>query len=208
MATAVPPALRRLPRPPRVETCRACGLVLGGGYATCTACRTAVDRHWLADWEAAVADAGLENGAEAEALVAELALAEPERWPWSVLDIGMTRLTCPGCGGELGGGPPACRPCADALGAALWSEWWAGQQGLVTANEHALHIGRFVVRHPHRYPPDSVTGWRLTMPRLLTGWLPTTAEAQRGAALIKQGRMAEITQWLAAVDAAIERGGR
>lgn len=199
-------SLRRLARPARVETCRACGAALGGGYGGCPACTEAIERYWLADWEAALAENAITKGEAGEKLLAEVALGEPERWPWSVLDIAMTRLRCPECHAERGGGPPGCGACAHALGAALWAELWAGRQGRVTGNEHALHVGRWVLRHPHRYPLHSVAGWRLSMPRLLTGWLPSTAEAQRTGRLIKLGRMDEVEAGLRALDAQIAAG--
>ena len=77
-----------------------------------------------------------------------------------------------------------------------------------TGNEHALHIGRWVLRYPQRHSPDAVAAWRLSMPRLLTGWLASTADAQRVMALIKAGRLAEVTELVRQLDLAINRNGK
>jgi hypothetical protein len=55
-------------------------------------------------------------------------------------------------------------------------------------NEHALRVGRYVIRHPHRHSVAIASAWRMNMPRILTGWLPTGEDARRQATLLKSGQ--------------------
>jgi hypothetical protein len=172
-------------------------------YATCPGCHEAIERHWLADWDAFPAREQIQPSSEEEIQFARIVLDEGERHLWSVLDIAMTHLVCGECGSELGGGPPDCTECAAAWGVTLWAEALAGRNGLATFNEHALHVGRMILRHPHRQSANIIAAWSRTMPRLLTGWLPSTADAQAFMALIKAGRLAEVDAELARLDQGI-----
>lgn len=196
-------ALRRLPRPDRVEQCSGCGRPLGTNYSTCPQCFDAIERYWLADWRALLLKEHIQQGSDDERLLAQVLLEEGERHLWTCLDIAMTLLTCQSCNSELGGGPPDCTECASAWGVTLWAETVAGRNGLVTANEHALHVGRMILRHPHRQSANIIAAWSRTMPRLLTGWLPSTATAQHYMALVKAGRFDELDAELAELDRAI-----
>jgi hypothetical protein len=175
---------------------------LGAGYADCRACFDAVESIWLADWRALLAEEGLEPGTEGERLLARVALGEHGRHPWTVLDIAMSLLRCGACGRELGEAYSDCAECGQAFGASLASEFGA------TANEHALHVGRWVLRFPHRNSATVVLAWQSTLPRILTGWLPTTEEAQRGMNLIKSGRAEEWQEALRRVDEDLRRRQR
>ncbi|HEX6287813.1 MAG TPA: hypothetical protein VFZ66_01410 [Herpetosiphonaceae bacterium] len=206
-AFQIPVAARRHPRPSAVLPCVDCGQPRGTNYPQCPSCYQAVEVFWLADWQALLDQEQIQPGSADELLLAQVVLVEFERQPWTVVDLAMSFVRCTACGCELGGGPHACSECAMAFGNALWSEVLAGRQGNVTTNEHALHIGRRVLRYPHRQSANATKGWRLTFPRVLTGWLPTTPEAQRMAAYIKQGRIAEVEAGLAEVDAAINGAG-
>lgn len=190
---------RRVPRPKTVEICPECGELVGAGYAGCQACFNAVERIWLADWEALLADEDIEAGSAGEKLLAQVVLYEIGRHPWTVLDIAMSLQQCSTCGGELGEAYADCAECGEAFGSSLVSEFGA------TANEHALHIARWVLRYPHRNSQNIVTAWRSTMPRLLTGWLPSTREAQSAMALVRAGRLQELQQRLKQVDEAIRQ---
>jgi hypothetical protein len=182
-APAWPPAGRRHPRPRAVEPCPACGAFLGRSYRECTTCHDAVERHWRADWSALLAAEGVEPGGADERVLAGVVVAEVARHPWTIADYAMTLVRCAECGDELGGGPPACGACALAFGN-LWApEVEAG----ATRDEHALRVGRWVARHPHRYSAATVAGWRLSLPLLLVGQLPTTTEAQGLNAWLKAG---------------------
>jgi hypothetical protein len=188
----IPPALRALPRPSQVVRCAGCAEPHPTNYPHCAHCSAVLDQYWQADWQALLAREQIQPGTADEVLLAHVVLGEVEQHPWSCVDWAMTLVQCDECGQELGGGPLDCMACATAFGNALWSELVAGRRGEVTSNEHALHVGRYVLRHPHRYPPTSVLGWRLNLPHILTGWLPSTAEAQAASKLLKAGRVDEV----------------
>ena len=188
---ARPPAGRRLPRPRAVERCQACGGFVGRGYLSCPACHDAVERHWRADWDALLVAEGIAAGSDEERLLAEVVVAELDRHPWTLIDYAMTLLRCPECGEELGGGPAECGPCAMAFG----NLWAPGVEAGATMNEHALRVGRWVARHPHRHSAHTVAGWRLSLPLLLTGQLPSTAEAQAIRAWLDTGRGDELADY-------------
>jgi hypothetical protein len=201
------PALRRLPRPRIVITCTLCGVARATNYPACPECYHSLEDIWLADWHALLNQERIAPGDADERLLAEVVLSEFERQPWTVVNIAMTLVQCSAGDHELGGGPLGCAPCETAWGNALWSEVLAGRQGLVTRNEHALHVGRMILRHRHRQSANIVAAWQRTVPRLLTGWLPTTPEAQRMMALVKQGRLAEVDDKLRELDQLINREG-
>ena len=193
---------RRVARPKTVQPCPACGEALGAGYAVCRTCHNAIESIWLADWQALLEQEQVAAGSPEEALLAQVVLDEFGRHPWTVVDVAMSLLRCSQCGGELGERYQDCGECGMAFGSSILCEFEA------TGNEHALHIGRWVLRYPQRHSPDAVAAWRLSMPRLLTGWLPSTADAQRVMALIKAGRLAEVTELVRQLDLAINRNGK
>ncbi|MCW5851582.1 MAG: hypothetical protein KIT87_16030 [Anaerolineae bacterium] len=197
-----------MPRPQRVETCQTCGLARGGGYPTCPECYAAAEVFWRADWESLLQAEGIAAGSEDERLLADVVLAEMDQHPWTVVDTAMTLVRCRSCGAELGGGPSDCFECQLAFGNAIAYDIPAGEQGVMTANEHALRIGRHILRAPHQHSPNILTAWRLTFPRLLTGWLPTTEEAQRGMALVKAGKTEAFEAAMRRVDAMINRSAQ
>ncbi len=199
------PGGRGVPRPRRVETCGTCGRARGGGYPTCPECYAAAETFWRADWETLLQAEGVAAGSEDERLLAEVVLAEMDQHPWTVVDYAMTLVRCPSCGAELGCGPSDCFECQLAFGNAIAYDIPAGEQGVMTANEHALRIGRHILRAPHQHSANILTAWRLTFPRLLTGWLPTTEEAQRGMALVKAGKTEAFEAAMRRVDEAINR---
>jgi hypothetical protein len=163
---------------------------LGAGYADCPLCHEAIERYWLADWRALLERERVQAGSDDERVLAQVVLAEYEQHPWTEMDVAMSLLRCETCGSELGERYRDCRECGMAFGASVLAEFGA------TANERALHIGRWVLRYPQRHSANVVAGWRLTMPRILTGWLPTTQGAQRAAAMIKAGRLHEVEQMI------------
>jgi hypothetical protein len=196
-------ALRRLPRPFGVYPCSDCHAVSGTNYLACPSCFMAIERFWLADWHAYLAHEQIEPESPEVDFAVQVIFDEGERHLWTVLDIAMTFLTCHSCGCELGGGPPECTECATAWGITLWAEVVAGRKGMVTANEHALHVGRVILRHPHRHSPNIIKAWSRTVPRLLTGWLPTTEAAQHYMELVKSGRLSELDEELEKLDASL-----
>lgn len=174
---------RRVPRPAEVVRCAGCGTFLGRGYPACPVCREAVDGLWRADWVAFLAAEGVASGGADERLLAGVVAAEVTRHPWTLADWALTFLRCAACGAALGGGPVDCADCAFAFGNLWASEVETG----ANRNEHALRVGRWVALHPHRHSAAIVAGWRFSLPFLLTGGVPTTAQAQRLAAWLKGG---------------------
>jgi hypothetical protein len=177
-----------------VAPCPACREPLGTHYDTCAACFHALEDILLADWHALLEQEGLAPGSPDELTLAQVVLDEFGRHPWTVMDIAMSRLRCGTCGAELGEAYATCGECGRAFGASVASEFGA------TANEHALHIGRWVLRYPRRHSANAVAAWRLTVPRLLTGWLPTTPGAQHMMAAIKAGRLDEVRRAVEQLD--------
>ncbi|MDB4894928.1 MAG: hypothetical protein JWN15_1190 [Firmicutes bacterium] len=169
-------AARRYPRQEAVASCPACGEPAGRNYRQCPDCTDAVDRIWYADWHASLTTEQIAAGSQDEQLFAQVVFAEYDRHPWTVVDIAMTLIRCSQCGCELGGGPRDCPSCVIAFGSPMQSEWTAGQLGLVTRNEHALHIGRWVLRYPHRQTDKTLSGWRFSLPILLAGAEPPSAK--------------------------------
>ncbi|MBK9056202.1 MAG: hypothetical protein IPL78_36490 [Chloroflexi bacterium] len=116
----------------------------GISYPTCPACYQTIEQFWLADWHVLL-ERDKSSPARGRTPAGEVVMAESERHPWTVVDIAMTLLTCPECGHESGSRYQECTVCYLAFGQALASEYG------VTGNEHALHIGRWILRHPHQH---------------------------------------------------------
>ena len=190
---------RRIARPDSVVSCAQCGDALGGGYNSCPTCHEAVERYWLADWQALLEKEGIRAGSVEEIMLAQVVTVETERHPWTVVDIAMSLQQCSQCGRELGEGYPDCGECGMAFGASILSEYNA------TPNEHALHIGRWILRFPHRNSANIHAAWRLSMPRLLTGWLPSTQSAQEMMDLIKTGQLDVVKRMVSELDRLINQ---
>jgi hypothetical protein len=60
-----------------------------------------------------------------------------------------------------------------------------------------------ILRHRHRQSKNIIAAWSRTLPRVLTGWLPSTDSAQHFMAKIKEGRLAEVDAYLADLDRSI-----
>jgi uncharacterized protein (UPF0212 family) len=208
---------RRVERPKMVRPCPHCGEALGAGYASCPTCHDAIESIWLADWQALLVQegiapasraggiapasraSGIAPGSPEEKLLAQVVVGEFGRHPWTVVDIAMSLLRCQECGGELGENYATCGECGMAFGASILCEFGA------TGNEHALHVGRWVLREAQHHSPNAVAAWRLSMPRLLTGWLPPIEDAQRVMALIKAGRLNEVMELVNELDRMINQ---
>ncbi|HEX7975834.1 MAG TPA: hypothetical protein VF498_15600 [Anaerolineales bacterium] len=111
----------------------------------------------------------------------------------------MSLLRCSQCGNELGEAYSDYGECGLAFGSSIQAEFDA------TGNEHALHIGRWILRYPKRHSRNAAAAWKLSVPRLLTVWLPSTAGMQRIMALIKAGRIQEVEQLVKQPDLQINR---
>ncbi len=194
-----------MPRPQRVERCLSCNAVLGLNYRDCSSCHHAIEDIWQADWNAVLAQEQILAGSEDEVLLAQIVIAELDAHPWTIVDMAMCRLRCEECQHELGGGPATCAACQFAFGNLWWHDIDAGRQGTMTMNEHALRVGRYVIRHPHRYAWAIASAWRMNMPRILTGWLPAGADARRHATLLKRGQAVDWDAVYRTIDAEINR---
>jgi uncharacterized protein (UPF0212 family) len=188
---------RRIPRPQKVMACPQCGEAVGTNYHDCAYCHTAIESIWLADWKELLLEQGVRAGSEEERMLARVVTSEFGRHAWTVMDIAMSLQRCSQCGNELGAAYQECAECGMAFGASIQAEFEA------TPNEHALHIGRWVLRYPERHSANAVAAWRLTLPRILTGWLPSNQEAQRAMAMIKAGQLEQVQMLIRRVDAEI-----
>ncbi len=194
-------ALSRISRPKQVEICSGCGQPLGTNYLTCKLCFHIIEDFWLADWNALLAQERIQPGSSDEDILAQVVMSESDRHPFTILDIAMTLQHCKTCGSELGSHYQGCTECAIAFGSALAAEY------AISGNAHALHVGRWILRHPHQHSANILIAWRYTMPRLLTGWLPTTEEAQRWMDKIKRGEIAAVETALFNLDREINARG-
>ncbi|GLZ41549.1 hypothetical protein [Actinokineospora sp. NBRC 105648] len=185
MAQPYPPGARLLTRPDTAAPCPSCGGLVGRGYPTCLTCADRVDAYWLADWAAQLAITGA-----AEDELPALVLAAPTgEYPWTCTDWAMRQAPCVVCRGELGTGP-GCAACAKA-DQARWA-WDFAPEADMTPNEHALRLAVAALRGPAR---DNVaTYWRLSLPYLLTGELPTPAQAGRIRIHLLAGRADDLAE--------------
>jgi hypothetical protein len=196
MFTLVPGG-RRIARPNTVQSCPECLEALLSSYPSCTYCRATLDSYWLADWHVLLDHERIQAGSSEEHLLARRVMEEYGSHSWTVVDSAISLLNCSKCLTELDQNYPSCDECGWAFGLSIYCEFNA------TPNEHALHIGRWVLRFPQVHSAHALVGWRLSLPRILTGWLPSTSEAQYAMNLIKLGRMEEVYQGLQKIDRAI-----
>lgn len=179
-------------RPASASPCPSCGDLAGRGYPACRFCAELVDQYWLADWQELLAAEQLTEGGAGERELAELVLAdEVGKHPWTCTDWAMTLVGCSQCGAEPGTGPVDCVRCAmsDAL---RWAWDHAGFPKSMTAGEHALRVARAALRAPHRHREAVVDAWRLLMPFLVVGDLPTVGQLRRLRAQVIAGAYAEL----------------
>ncbi|GAB3001109.1 hypothetical protein [Saccharothrix stipae] len=189
-----PPGARRVARPAVVSPCPSCGDLAGRGYPACRYCAELVDQYWLLDWQELLAAEQLAEGGAGERELAELVLADQVgRHPWTCTDWAMTLLACSQCGEEPATGPADCVRCAMADGL-RWSWDHAGHPSSITASEHALRVARATLRAPHRNRAATVGAWRLLLPFLLVGELPTVGEVQRVRAAVLAGAYGELAR--------------
>ncbi|MEU5694745.1 hypothetical protein [Actinosynnema sp. NPDC020468] len=182
-----PPGARRVTRPAAVAPCPSCGDLGGRGYPGCRFCAELVDQRWLVDWQELLAAEQLAEGGAGERELAELVLAdEVGCHPWTCTDWAMALTSCSQCGEELGTGPVDCVRCAlaDEL---RWSWDHEGHPRSMTGGEHALRVARATLRAPHRRRVAVVGTWRLLLPFLLVGDLPTTGQVLRLRAHVLAG---------------------
>lgn len=121
----------------------------------------------------------------AETVLAEMVVDEPHRHDWRIVDAALDRLNCPDCGDRLSRGPVGCAACDVAHGF-RYSAIETDRPGVPPGNEHAIRVNVSVVRRPLITSANELLLRRLFLPALLTGFLPSTAEAQRVSALIRK----------------------
>lgn len=191
-----PPGGRRLARAGVWHPCPTCNAPLGWHYATCATCRTELDKLWLADWHFLLENESIAPVSEEETLLAAVVVEEPELHPWTVVDWAHTLLTCAECGAERGGGATTCVTCEYDFGL-LWSwDQEAGRLGTMTMAEHALRVGRWVLRFPHRYSASLYNGWQCSTPLIFAGLpLLSTHMAQELSKRIKK-RLVRPEEWV------------
>jgi hypothetical protein len=188
-----PPGGRRVGRPAAAKPCSNCGELVGRGYPDCVICAEQIDELWWADWRALLDVGAIKPGSEEERALAAAVLAGPERYPWTCADWALWLIRCSGCGGKLGSGDRGCVGCAAADG----NRWGWDHEAMpetMRPNEHALRVTVAGLRAPHRHRATILVGWRLALPFLFTGDLPTTKQAQRIRALVLAGRYAELAR--------------
>jgi hypothetical protein len=189
-----PPGGRQVPRPDSATPCTNCGELVGRGYPDCVICAERIDDLWWADWKVLLREEKVRPGTVEEGALARRVLSdEVGRHPWTCTDWALWLLRCGRCGGQLGSGDSGCMACA-AADQARWAWDCQALPVAMTPNEHALRVAVAGLRAPHRHRATIVTGWRLVLPFLLVGELPTTAQAQRIRGHILAGRYSELVR--------------
>lgn len=131
------------------------------------------------------------DGSQEETSLAEAVLQDPSEFEWRVVDGALTRLTCQECRSPLGGGRLGCHRCDQANGYRFAAQE-IDRRHVPPGNEHALRVASAVARTRHRYTPRARCGYELSLPGVLDGGLPTTAEAQAFKAAINKLSDAEL----------------
>ncbi|RLK59749.1 hypothetical protein [Actinokineospora cianjurensis] len=183
MPLPYPPGARLLARPEAVEPCPTCADPLGRGYRTCPTCADPVDALWKADWDALPAD---------DELPATVLAAPVGTHAWTCVDWAMRLLSCPVCRTELGTGP-ACLHCAKS-DQARWAWDHTAPAGAMTANEHAIRMAVAALRGAGERRDTVIAFWRLALPHLLVGAVPTQAQVGRIRVHLIAGRHEELDE--------------
>ena len=165
-------------RPKLVEKCKTCGAPTGRNYIHCKECYYSVENIWLMDWNHLLNKENIIPESDNEKLLAQELFKKMNNYPWTLIDTAMTIIRCNTCRSEVGGGPKECPECSTAFGN-LWAyDVEAMYQGQMTGNEHAVRVGRWVLRYPHRQKDNIVKSWKFSIPILLTGKVPTNTQGQ------------------------------
>lgn len=169
-----------------LRRCAECGCWAYGGPPGCARCRALVDALVEEGWRAFIASEYGHLPPEQERAVAEMVADDPQAVDWRVYDAALDRLTCDECGASLGAGPLGCARCDLAHGM-RYAAIEIDRPGCRPGNEHGVRVNVSVVRRPHVTSPQELLARRALLPALLVGALPSTAEAQRFSALVKDG---------------------
>lgn len=168
---------RLYPRPEEVKTCKTCHAPAGRNYASCNECYDAIENIWLMDWKELIQREKIYPGSEDESLLAHVVFEEQHKHPWTIVDTAMTIIRCNTCGNEMGGGELDCPECKFAFENLCGYDVEAINQGRMSGNEHALRVGRWVLRYPHRQKKNIVESWKFSIPIVLTRKLPSNEKA-------------------------------
>ncbi|MED7925344.1 hypothetical protein SMD20_13915 [Nonomuraea sp. LP-02] len=169
-----------------MRRCGECGHWEPAGAPGCERCAALVDEIVEEGWRAFVEREFGTTDPPGERLIAEMVVDEPDRHPWRVVDAAYDRLTCPECGDRLSRGPAGCAPC-DLANGFRYSAVEIDRPGVPPGNEHALRVNVAVTRRPYGISAAEVLLRRLSLPILLDGLLPTTAQAQATKAAANAG---------------------
>ena len=137
-----------------------------------------------AAWDSFCAGSGVGRGTAEARELAEVVLQDTSEFDWRIVDGALNQLTCPDCGSTLGAGVE-CARCDQANGFRFGARE-TDRPGVPPGNEHAIRVSSAVARTRDRYTPRARAGYELLLPDLLTGLLPTTAQAQHYKHLINQ----------------------
>lgn len=171
-----------------VKVCKMCAAPIGRNYKSCVVCYNTIENLWSLDWEKLIEREGILAGSDDEKLLVEVIIKEIDKHTWTIVDSAMKIIKCKTCNNELGGGPIECPECSFAF-KSLWGyDIEAMNQGKMTGNEHALRVGRWILRYPHRQKEKVVESWKFSMPILITGKLPTTQMAQFFRTVINENK--------------------
>ena len=189
-----PPGGRRVARPAAASPCSTCGELVGRGYPDCAICAERIDELWWADWQALLDSERIRPDTDQEReLAGRVRAAGPGEYPWTCTDWALWLVRCTTCGGQLGSGDPGCVACA-AADHARWAWDHQAVPDAMTPNEHALRVAVAGLRAPHRHRATVVAGWRLALPFLFVGDVPSPRQAQRIRALLLAGRYDELAR--------------
>lgn len=137
---------------------------------------TVVDRPWQSAW-ASLPDPDPEQVAD----------APTGDYPWACVDWALRQLRCQGCGGELAAGAPDCVGCA-AASSARW------ELATPSAHEHRLRAAVVVLRAPAWHREAVASTWRLLLPFVVAGSVPTVDEVREVRTQVVAGRYDELAE--------------
>ncbi|MDG4833645.1 hypothetical protein O7627_30690 [Solwaraspora sp. WMMD1047] len=136
-------------------------------------------------WRALLREYGVAEGSEDEAELARLVVADPAGHDWRVVDAALARSACDECGAPSTQGPPTCQLCAFHHGQRFGARE-TDRPAAPPGNEHASRVAWAVVQAPGRYGSRARAGFELSLPDLLAGHLPSTAQAQAARAQLNR----------------------
>lgn len=135
-----------------------------------------------AAWLLFCTEAGV-DGVDDQRELAKVVLQDPSEFDWRVVDAALTKLGCDDCGNGLGAGPVGCHACDQANGFRFAARE-TDRPDVPPGNEHAIRVASAVARTRDRYTARARCGYEVSLPYLLAGDLPTTAQAQALKAII------------------------